>query len=129
MDENYRNIMEDNYTDRENEECLSQPENSLIEYNPHNEETTDCINDSVKADKPDILKSTITMEMLLEMANQFGIIETSQDMQLQGLNHVLTRMIKMFNSLLWYEWKFDGTLLAQAYFEYLIEDETDIKRI
>ena len=128
MDENYRNIMEDTCIDRENGKSLSQQENSLTEYNAHNGEATDCINDSGEVDKADTLKSTITREMLLEMANQFGIIQTSPDMQLQGFYHVLTRMIKMSDKLLGYEWKFDGTLLAQAYFEYLIEDEMDIKQ-
>ena len=72
MDENYRNIMEDTCIDRENGKSLSQQENSLTEYNAHNGEATDCINDSGEVDKADTLKSTITREMLLEMANQFG---------------------------------------------------------
>lgn len=128
MDDNYKNIVADNCNDCENEESLSQPENSRNEYNPLNEKVIDCIKDSGKADKPDIPPNTITMEMLLEMANQFGIIQTSPDMQLQGFYHVLNRMIKMSDKLLWYEWKFDGTLLAQSYFDYLTEDERDINQ-
>ena len=60
MDENYRNIMEDTCIDRENGKSLSQQENSLTEYNAHNGEATDCINDSGEVDKADTLKSTIT---------------------------------------------------------------------
>lgn len=52
MDENYRNIMEDTCIDRENGKSLSQQENSLTEYNAHNGEATDCINDSGEVDKP-----------------------------------------------------------------------------
>lgn len=128
MDKNYNKTVEENCIKPETGENFCQPENNQTEYYSQNDEASDGIEEVFKEDRLNVFQNTISKDLLLEMTNQFGIIETSPEMKLQRLYQVLTLMNNISKKLLDYEWKFDGTLLAQAYFEYLTDSVTDIRQ-